>query len=339
MVRYWVVRMTDALFEEIYGIEDWEIAQKNNFVGIAWSINPIKFSEENKEIFIERFENIYSQPPGKHDISEMLRFVHDIKIDDIVILPTNPDEGIIYFIGKVKSHAYYLKKIVDKAASRTRRNVEWITSVPRKSLSSEPLKNSLHAQLTVFNIDKHEKEIEALISGKPFKKKPIVIESKTDMIGKLSEIQKRLLDISPIDFEQLVCETLNLKYDVKTVKTRDVADGGVDFVSLNDRGHIKYRGQIKRTSKNISNSEILQLRGTLSEDEEGIFITTSHFTPSSIEESNSANKKKIHMINGEQLSQIILDIYNELDDKIKKKLKIKNSHYPGMEFRGINVSA
>jgi HJR/Mrr/RecB family endonuclease len=116
---------------------------------------------------------------------------------------------------------------------------------------------------------------------KRYEAKPIIIPDKTDMIGKLSEIQKRLMDISPSNFEQLVCETLNLKYGVKTVKTRDVADGGVDFVSLNDRGHIKYRGQIKRTSKNISNSEILQLRG--------------------------------------------LDIYNELDDKFKNTLKIKNN--------------
>jgi len=156
--------MKEALRKEIYGIEDWkipqnydydlvdwEIAQKNNFVGIAWSINPIPFSETNKEIFVEKFENIYSKPPTKNDISQMFRFVHDIKIDDIVILPTHPDEGIIYFIGKVKSSAYYLKKVVD---------------------------------------------------------------------------------------------------NVKTVKTRYVADGGVDFVSLNDRGHINYRGQIQKNFKN-----------------------------------------------------------------------------------------
>lgn len=326
MLRYWVVRMT-CKSKEDYDLKDWEIAKSKSFVGICWPAmgDLTKFSEENKDRLIEKYKNTYGAPPKKTDASQILRFVHDIKVGHIIILPTKPEDEeniIIYLIGKIKSPAYYAKKPRDKAYTRVRRDVEWIKSVQRDSFS-EPLKNSLTGQLTVYNIDKHKEEIELMISGKRYEAKPIIIPDKTDMIGKLSEVQKRLMDISPSNFEQLVCETLNLKYDVKTVKTRDVADGGVDFVSLNDRGHIKYRGQIKRTSKNISNSEILQLRGTLSEDEGGIFITTSHFTPSSIEESNSANKKKIHLINGIHLSQIIIDIYDKLDDKFKNTLKIE----------------
>lgn len=339
MLRYWVVRMNCELEEDddledyeipknyCFDSKDWEIAKSKSFVGIGWSAmgDLTKFSEENKDKLIEKYENTYKEPPKKTDVSQILRFVHDIKVGHIIILPTYPEDEeniIFYLIGKIKSPAYYAKKPSDKAYTRVRRDVEWIKSVQRDRFS-EPLKNSLNGQLTVYNIDKHKEEIELIISGKWYEAKPIIIPGKTDMIGKLSEVQKRLMDISPRNFEQLVCETLNLKYDVKTVKTRDVADGGVDFVSLNDRGHLKYRGQIKRTSKNISNSEILQLRGTLSEDEEGIFITTSHFTLSSIEESNSANKKKIHLINGTHLSQTILDIYDELDDKFKNTLKIE----------------
>ncbi|KCZ71325.1 hypothetical protein ANME2D_02052 [Candidatus Methanoperedens nitroreducens] len=339
MVRYWVVRMTCGLEEDddledyeipknyCFDTEDWEIAEISNFVGIGWSAmgDLTKFSEKNKDKLQEIYENTYDVPPKKTDISQILRFVHDIKAGHIIILPTYPedDNGIVYKIGKIKSPAYYIKKPSDKAYTRVRRDVDWIKNIPRDMLL-EPLKNSLNGQLTVFNVDEHKEEIEALVSGKQLKTKPIIIENKTDTIGKLFEVQKRLMEISPSDFEQLACKTLNLKYDVNTIKTRDVADGGVDFVCLNDKGYTKYRGQIKRVSRNISNSEILQLRGTLIEGEEGIFVTTSHFTPSAVEESTFAHKKKIYLINGAQLSQAILDVYDELDDKYKSTLKIKS---------------
>ncbi len=207
MVRYWVVRMTCELEEDddledykipknyCFDIEDWEIAKSNNFVGIGWSAmgDITKFSEENKDRLIEKYENTYNEPPKKSDVSQILRFVQDIKVGHIVVLPAYPDDegGIIYLIGKIKSPAYYAKKPCDKAYSRVRRDVDWIISVQRARIS-EPFKNSLNGQLTVYNIDKHKEEIELLISGKKYEAKPIIIPEKTDMIGKLSEIQKRL---------------------------------------------------------------------------------------------------------------------------------------------------
>lgn len=176
MVRFWVVRMTCGLEDDddledydlpknyCFDTEDWEIAKINNFVGIGWSaIGDItKFSEENKDRLIEKYETTYDEPPKKSDISQILRFVHDIKVGHIVILPIYPEdeECIIYLMGKIKSHAYYAKKPHDKAYTRVRRDVEWIKSVPRNNLS-EPLKNSLNGHLTVFNIDVHEEEIKA----------------------------------------------------------------------------------------------------------------------------------------------------------------------------------
>jgi predicted Mrr-cat superfamily restriction endonuclease len=94
--------------EEDDDLEDYEIPKNYyNFVGIGWSAigDLTKFSEENKDRLIEKYETTYDEPPKKSDVSQILRFVHDIKVGHIVILPTYPDdeEGIIYSIGKIKS--------------------------------------------------------------------------------------------------------------------------------------------------------------------------------------------------------------------------------------------
>jgi len=329
-------------------VEDWEIAIKAEkpFVGIGWGwVGDLTlYSENDKERLIEKLKSRYEELEDgkyryvfkngdKHVCTErtfsswvgyILSFVNRIELNDIIITPTYPEESddIIYFIGRVKSPAYYVKKSQDGAYVRNRRDVEWLTKVPRERISLQ-LKKSLESKGTVYNIDKHEEEIQALLKGERFESKPIIIERKRDYIGKLSEIQKRLMDISPSDFEELVCAILSLKYDVKAVKTRDVADGGIDFVCIDELGDTIYRGQVKRVSKSIGNIEILQLRGALRENQEGIFVTTSHFTTSAKEEANSVGKKRIHTISGELLSQFILDFYDELEEKFKNILKIE----------------
>lgn len=337
MVNYWVVRMTNTGEDE--DILDWKIGQQGNFVGIgwsrSWSIGDLTvFSEDDKERLKEKLENddnrkeyCTEHPRASINwVSYILSFVNRIEVGDVVVLPIYPEYDEIYeiryLIGKIKGHAYYVENPQDKANAKTRRDVDWFANVPRERLSAQ-LKKSLESSGTVYNIDKHEEEIETLLKGEKFESKQIVIENKPDMIKRLSDIQKRLMDINPSAFEKLVCEVLNLKYGVISVKTRDVADSGIDFVCLNDKGHINYRGQVKRVSRSISNSEILQLRGTLLEGEEGIFVSTTHFTTSSIEEADSYGKKKIHLIGGSQLSQIILDVYDELDEKFKNILKIE----------------
>jgi len=187
MLRYWVVRMTCELEDDddledyeipknyCFDSQDWEIGKSESFVGIGWSAmgDLTKFSDENKDRLIEKYENTYDESPNISDVSQILRFVHDIKDEHIVILPTYPEdeEDIIYLIGMIKSPAYYAKKPRDNAYTRIRRDVEWIKSVQRDKFS-EPLKNSLYGQLTVYNIDKHKEEIELIISGKRYEAKP-----------------------------------------------------------------------------------------------------------------------------------------------------------------------
>jgi predicted Mrr-cat superfamily restriction endonuclease len=161
MVRYWTVRMRPDIDTDP---EDdfWEIGQNEGFVGIGWSdLGDITtFSENDKDSLVEKLEKTYQYYSDIQAITaanQILRFLHHIDIHDFVILPTYPEEGIVYLIGRVKKPAQYNKKY-----HVVTRNVDWITRIPRERLS-DPLKKSLKGRLTLFNVDQHEKEIGLLI--------------------------------------------------------------------------------------------------------------------------------------------------------------------------------
>lgn len=158
MVRYWVVRMQ---------IDDgsWNVGEAYGFVGIGWAeVNPTNFSWENKELLVKEYEKQYPKEiPKGYEINEMLKFVNDINKGDVVILPCPENSGVVYLIGKVKSRcAYYEENQHDNAYEKTRRDVEWVSSFHREWVS-EPLRNSLNAQWTIFNVDKHGREISSYI--------------------------------------------------------------------------------------------------------------------------------------------------------------------------------
>ena len=327
-----------TMFAKGEKIVDFQVAEKNNFIGVGWNrIGDLSWlTEDTREDMKEKFR-ISDPEANEREIGnwtgQLIRFVCDMEVDDIVILPieTNIEfteagnkytyDEKAYLIGRIKSGYYFAgEKPEDKCLCQHRRDVEWQKSISEDKFR-EPLKSNA-SRGTVNNVSKYEELIESIISGKKIETKPIKIENKTDMIEENINIQKRLMVLSPQEFEELVSQVLSCKYGLKFVKTQDTADGGVDFVALSGRGHIKYRGQVKRVSRNISNSEILQLRGTLLEEEEGIFVTVSYFTPSALEEAEFSGKKRIYPINGREIAQFIMDVYNELPEKFKNILKI-----------------
>ena len=323
---------------------DFQVAEKGEFMGInLWGdeLGDLSWvSDDNKHQLKQKLreqDKKHGNDDNEYSIGintgQLVSFVSKMDIGDVVILPIETNIEFTgdtytynekaYLIGRIKSRYYFAQNPQDTCSCWHRRDIEWIKTVPRDALS-EQFKNTLGAHLTVFNVSKHEEEIEALLKGERIAVKPIEVKTKIDMLEENVQIQKRLMSISPHDFEKLVSQVLSLKYGVITAKTRDLGDGGTDFVALDDKGrHIKYRGQVKRVSRNISNSEILQLRGTLLDGEEGIFVITSYFTPPALEEAEFMGKKKIYTIDGRQLSQFILDVYEDLSEEFKNILKIE----------------
>ncbi len=316
--RYWVVRA--YVDSDDSDKVDWDICRDNNFVAIGWDWAG-NLIEASKDIELLKEKLGYkSKYKTANVVHQILRFINEIKKGDIVILPTYPEGDIVYYIGEVVSDAYYDENPSDGAYSKTRRKVRWLARVNRDDIS-EKLKRSLYGQMTVFNIDKHKAEIEKLIEANRITDEQPEPE---DEIGedKINEIVDKLRDMDPFEFEELVVELLNLSRDFTAVKTRNTSDGGVDFVCINDRGDVIYKGQVKDVSRPIGISEILMLRGTLNQNQKGIFVTTSRFTQNAAEEAHAPGKAEIELIGRRKLSELISEYYNDLSEKFRKKIRL-----------------
>lgn len=175
MVRYWVVRM--RLENSEGNLLDCEVGKNNNFVGIRWlGVGDLTgyTTKEKLKILKEKFYSACKPEKSgtlNNWVSHVNSFINRIKEEnnDIVFLPIYPKqdpEGYFkkYLIGKIISEPYYVKEPQD-ACVDNRRKVEWLIEVPKKRLSAR-LNKSLESPHTVYNIDKHKREIQTLLEGK-----------------------------------------------------------------------------------------------------------------------------------------------------------------------------
>jgi len=163
------VRMT--LAKEGEKVVDFQIAEKNNFIGVKWNrVGDLSWlTEDTREDLKEKFRTL-NPDANEHEIGnwtgQLIRFVYDMEVDDIVILPiyTNaefePDgtyywDDINYLIGKIKSGYYFaVENPEDKCTCQHRRDVEWQKTISKDDFV-EPLKSNA-TRGTVNNVNKYE---------------------------------------------------------------------------------------------------------------------------------------------------------------------------------------
>lgn len=132
------------------------------------------------------------------------------------------------------------------------------------------------------------------------------VRDKNEAVKK--SLLESLMCMSPYDFEELVGEILkNLGFENINV-TAKTGDGGIDVTGeLVVAGAIKSNicVQVKRWRNNVQRGNIAELRGSLRPYQTGLFITTSNFSRSAIEEANDPYKAPISMISGKELVDIM----------------------------------
>ena len=122
------------------------------------------------------------------------------------------------------------------------------------------------------------------------------------------QLLESLLNMPPFSFEDLVAEVLrHLGFENINV-TAKTGDGGIDVTGeLVVAGAIKNNicVQVKRWRNNVQRGSIAELRGSLRPYQTGLFITTSDFSKTAIDEANDPYKAPISLINGKELVEIM----------------------------------
>lgn len=133
----------------------------------------------------------------------------------------------------------------------------------------------------------------------------------------IEEIKRDLIDkmltIQPEAFEKLVLDLLlKMGYGINgSVKqSKSGSDGGIDGEILQDQlGFDRIYMQAKRYAreKSVSEAKVRDFVGALKGGTRGVFITTSRFTKSAIDYSKDQQQKILVLIDGDRLSQLMID--------------------------------
>jgi len=122
-------------------------------------------------------------------------------------------------------------------------------------------------------------------------------------------LRKRLLQMDPRQFENLVKLLLDDMGLEETSVTTYGGDGGIDvrgILNAENLSQINVAVQAKRWKNNVGPKVVRELRGSLKIHEHGIIITPSDFTSSANTEADEAGKTHISLINGDQLVDLLI---------------------------------
>jgi len=123
-------------------------------------------------------------------------------------------------------------------------------------------------------------------------------------------LRKRLLQMAPRQFENLVKLLLDEMGLEETSVTTYGGDGGIDVrgvLNAENLSQIDVAVQAKRWKANVGPKIVRELRGSLKVHEHGIVITPSDYTPSAKAEADEPGKVHISLINGEHLVDLLIE--------------------------------
>lgn len=130
--KYWLVRtQSGEYYEEFY---------HDNFIGIGWDELNLKTIQEtpNEEQIVEYIKKQYpdEKQPGRI-LNQIKRFLYDIKIGDIVLIPSH--SSLYVSFGIVESDLYIEEINIDdvldgKCPFQKRKKVKWVKTVRRDAL-------------------------------------------------------------------------------------------------------------------------------------------------------------------------------------------------------------
>jgi restriction system protein len=302
-------------------------AKRGDFVAIGWNeLGDLKrwrelrrqdgnrLSQQFRAFYRQRFPSDTAIQSGI-GAAQVWNFVVVMKPGDIVLMRDPPRRKV--HIAEVAGAYEFVEAPHDGCEYRHRREVRWVgREIDREDLP-EGLDSSLRSLLTIFNLDKWRDAIE---------------EQMGTVVGErlVEVVLNRIQGLSAPQFEQFVGHILTLAGFSASV-TRPVGDKGVDVVgTLGAAGlaEITLNVQVKKIRTNVGIEHILQLRGTLGQDEHGAFVTLGGFTRQAVTEAQAPGKKGIMLVDGQSLVDMVLQHYEQLSQEYKDLLKLRKREVP-----------
>lgn len=124
----------------------------------------------------------------------------------------------------------------------------------------------------------------------------------------IERLKTKLMIVDPYKFEIVISNLISHVgfSDVKV--TKKSGDEGVDVKAVLKNPvsvELEYLFQVKRWKHSVGRNEVANLRGSMGRNNQGVIISTSHFTTSAIHEAGSEDKIPINLVGINELHTII----------------------------------
>lgn len=304
---------------------------QGGYVGIGWFEDQDLSSliaSGDKEQLRAKYHAYYADDSNVRigqNVGQIWRFLTQVSKDSYVATPTHDRSKLI--VGKVIGDYEYFPDATDSPYPH-RRSVTWFDVHLSRNTLSVPAQNSLRAALTVFKIPQFDEILSPYEISLPDKQSQIMVTE--EAVNKL--ILSQILELSADEFEILVTELL-IAIGFEAEHVGRVGDGGIDVTGtlrVYDFATVDLRVQVKRykLKARISSSNIRDFRGSVPEKAQAAFVTTADFASTARDEADKPGFKKIGLINGQQLVDILVDHYDTLSTEMKEELNLGRTLIP-----------
>ena len=319
--------------KRIWGIhtQDDNLFLKNDVIAIGWSdMGDLGNIDANRDVFKEKYTQIY--PDAKKGsiatgAGMLYRFCHEIQVGDYVVFPSKSNREVN--IGVVESEYIYDSNQPEYVQTR---KVKWLQHLPRMVFSQGAL-YEIGSAMSLFSVKNYADEFLSVLD-KDFMKNyssdsedesvgataDDIIEGTKDFI--LKELSRQL---KGYDLEGFVADLLRAM-GYRTTISPQGGDSGIDITAYKDELPPRILVQVKSQDGDIKETTIQSLKGAMREGDYGLFVTLSNYTKNAQKYLDST--PIIRGINGTELVELILKYYDDLSDKYRKMIPLKQVYIP-----------
>ena len=317
-------------------------ALENDVCVIGWNELPDLSKIANKEELTNVYRQYYKDEAERSiaiRVNQILRFVNDVKIGDMVTIPLKSERSIL--IGKINGE-YVYKRI--SSVIQHSRSVQWVGKIPRSSLREhQDILYSLGSRLTIARVwaNDAENRINKILKNV---KNISTDTSRLDHESTDNDI-KDILDTSRLDHEILakedIIDTIDRNFKghafehlidsilrAKGFTTNVAAEGpdhGIDIFASQGFGDMSICVQVKSGKDPVKEHVVRDLRGACKKHNAkcGLLIAWGGINKSA-EKEIICPFFEMEVWDHQRVLNEIFRNYEKLDDEIRKKLPLKH---------------
>lgn len=306
---------------------------KKNCIAIGWAqMGDLGALKPDREAFKAKYAEMYPDAkPGAIATSggQPFRFVHEMKVGDLVVYPSKRDRQV--HLGRIEGLYQYSPKL--EPGYPNVRPVKWLCAMPRTHFTQGAL-YEIGSAMSLFQVKNYADEFIAAIEGKPVA--PTTTEDETIAVVAADIEQtthdfilKRLAqELKGHPLAQFVAQLLGTM-GYRTRVSPEGPDGGVDIIAHKDELGFEppiIKVQVKSSEGNVGSPDVQALYGTVESREHGLLVTLGSFTPPA--RNFARNKSNLRLVDGDELVDLILQHYEELDSRYKGLIPLKRVYVP-----------